>query len=500
MRYTLLFIALLPLWAVAQETTPEMNLAQSEVQAHVEYLASDALMGRRTGTPGNDSAAYYIARQLESFGVKPMPGQSGYFQAIRFDKTRPPAEASLTVGDQTLAFQDDFILLTGHAIDSTFEVVYADYGWIDEEAGIDHYAGLDVTGKLVITLPGIPDSKDPYAPLKAIRTKRKIAQEKGAAALMELYQIPFPWPMFKSNFVRERLSMADESEPRNELPYGFINAAMGATLDALKEGKIVKAAFSSSGEASTALYSNNVAGYLPGTDEALQSEYLLITAHFDHVGSGKEAGGRISEQDSIFNGARDNALGVSALLSAAKTLALQPTRRPVLFLAVTAEEIGLLGSEYFTEHPLVPLHEIAFNLNTDGAGYNDTGSVAVIGYGRTGTDEHFDKGAASVGLKVIPNPAPEGNLFDRSDNVSFSKMGIPSASLSPGFTGFTPEIMQHYHQVTDEADDLDFAYVLSYCKAFSHTARLIANAEETPKWVEGDKYEEVGEKLYSTNK
>ncbi|MEN0006978.1 MAG: M28 family peptidase, partial [Bacteroidota bacterium] len=266
----------------------------------------------------------------------------------------------------------------------------------------------------------------------------------------------------------------------------------------LKKGRIVNAAFSSSGEAVQSAYSNNVAGMIEGTDEELKKQFVLITAHYDHIGAGKEGGGLYTPQDSIFNGARDNAMGTAALLSAAQAIGQQPTKRSVLFLAVTAEEIGLLGSEYYAEHPLLPLKQMVFNLNTDGAGYDDVTAISVIGYGRTGTDAHFEAAAKMVGLKVVQNPAPEAGLFDRSDNVSFSKVGIPSATLSPGITGFSQEIMSRYHQITDEAATLDFDYVLKYCQSFAHTARLIGDAAEAPQWMEGDKYEEVGKKLYGS--
>lgn len=491
-----LLLVLMTFQLSAQVALPEFQITEQEVQSQIEYLASDALMGRRTGTPGNDTAAYFLAWQMASFGVKPVPGKTDYFQKIRFDLTKPPTKASLAIDGKELKFKDEFILLTGKALDTKAEVVYANYGWIDEDTGHNDYEGLDVKGKIVISLPGIPDSKDPYAPFKAIRKKRQMAKEQGATALLELYQISFPWPMFKSNFAKERLSLGDASEMPNDLPYGFINATMGDIVEKLKAGTTVNAQFSSGGQIVNYSYSNNVIGYVEGTDSKLKEEFVLVSAHYDHVGAGKAAGGNYSEQDSIFNGARDNAIGVAALLSTAKAIAAKPTARSVIFLAVTAEEIGLLGSEYYAENPLIPLNKTIFNLNTDGAGYDDTGAVSVIGYGRTGTDQWIEQSAKSQGLKVIQNPAPEAQLFDRSDNVSFSQRGVPSATYSPGVTAFTPQIMANYHQVSDEADDLDFSYVLKYCKAFANCARLIGNSTQSPQWVKGDKYEAVGNELY----
>jgi Zn-dependent M28 family amino/carboxypeptidase len=239
-----------------------------------------------------------------------------------------------------------------------------------------------------------------------------------------------------------------------------------------------------------------VIGFIEGTDPVLIQEYLLISAHYDHVGVGKEGGSMFTEQDSIFNGARDNGIGVVALLSAAKGLAQTPPKRSVIFLACTAEEMGLLGSKYYTEHPLIPLNKTIFNLNSDGAGYDDTAAISVIGYDRVGVVEEFNLAAQKFGLRIIADPAPEQNLFDRSDNVNFAIKGIPAPCVSPGTTDFTEEIAKYYHQAIDNPESVDFDYLLVFCKTFVHMARLIADKKEAPQWAPGDKYEEAGKKLY----
>jgi Zn-dependent M28 family amino/carboxypeptidase len=165
-------------------------------------------------------------------------------------------------------------------------------------------------------------------------------------------------------------------------------------------------------------------------------------------------------------------------------------------LAVTGEEVGLLGSQYYASQPLVPLENTIFNLNTDGAGYNDITKVSMLGFGRTGTDQELENAAAAAGLSIIADPAPEQGLFDRSDNVSFARMGVPALTLSPGFQSFDAEIQKYYHQVTDEADSIDFEYLYKYCKVFVEAARNIANMETLPFWKEGDKYEQSGKDLY----
>jgi Zn-dependent M28 family amino/carboxypeptidase len=189
-------------------------------------------------------------------------------------------------------------------------------------------------------------------------------------------------------------------------------------------------------------------------------------------------------------------MGTVALLSAARSFAAKPTKRSVIILAVTGEEIGLLGSQYYASQPLVPLENTIFNLNTDGAGYNDVTKVSMLGFGRTGTDKQLNDAAESVGLTIIADPAPEQGLFDRSDNVSFAREGVPALTLSPGFHSFDAEIQKFYHQVTDEADSIDFDYLYKYCRAFVEAARNIANMEGRPIWKAGDKYEQAGKDLY----
>jgi Zn-dependent M28 family amino/carboxypeptidase len=291
--------------------------------------------------------------------------------------------------------------------------------------------------------------------------------------------------------------MQKESEEAKNLVYAWLKEDDGTLASALKDSKANTFQLKSSGFKTKSTSSKNVIGWIEGTDPVLKNEYIIITAHFDHVGVGKQGGGAFTEQDSIFNGARDNAMGTVGLLATAKSLAEAPPRRSVLILALTGEEMGLLGSRYYVEHPLIPLNQCVFNLNSDGAGYDDKEAISIIGYDRVGSVTEFDAAAKKLGLRIIPDPAPEQNLFDRSDNVSFAAKGIPAPSVSPGTTGFTDEIMKYYHQVDDNPDSVDFDYLLKYCKTFAHIARLVADKEDTPRWTPGDKYEEVGKELYN---
>jgi hypothetical protein len=495
----LAFVCFTTAQAQNDSRAPEFDITKADMEAHLRFLASDALQGRRTGEMGNDIAAAYIASQYATYGLKQVEGAQGYYQPVPFEAITPPSMAKIVVEDETYTQGDNLLMMTGNLELTKTKAVFANYGWVDEETGANDYDKLDVEGKLVFVLPGTPEGQDPLTVFNSMSKKRKLAKEKGAVGLIELYRLQFPWQFFLSYFGKESLNLADKMETTKSSPnfvYGWIKEENKETFNAMKDSKKTKVELSSEGFSRRAVTSNNVIGLLEGTDPELKDEYLLITAHFDHVGTGKNGGSPYTPEDSIFNGARDNAMGTTALLGALQALAEAPPKRSVIFLAVTGEEIGLLGSQYYAENPLIPMEQVIFNLNTDGAGYNDPSYVSIVGFGRTGTDGLVEAASNIFGLDVFPNPAPEQNLFDRSDNVSFAKLGVPALCFSPGLTEFDEEISTYYHQAADNPDSIDFDYLQKFCQALARTARLIADDEDRPFWVEGDKYEEAGKQLY----
>jgi len=232
-----------------------------------------------------------------------------------------------------------------------------------------------------------------------------------------------------------------------------------------------------------AMDTKNVVGMVAGTDKKLKDEYVLVCGHYDHVGVGKPVNG-----DSIYNGARDDAMGTVAMLAAAKYLTANPPKRSVIFMACTGEERGLLGSEWYAGHPMVPLDKTVFVIAADGAGFNDTTRVTVLGYGRLDHVEPFDQMGKATGLKVMENPNPKMDLYAGSDNFPFARRGVPAVDLSPGLTGFDAEITKYYHQPADEAGSLNFRYVVKYVRAYAHAAELTANAGVSPTWKAGDPF------------
>lgn len=493
----LLLLSLLAIVSTANNAqkykkVPESKFSVAQANAHLQFLASDALLGRKTGEQGNNVAARYIAEQFRKFGVKPVNGDS-FFQAVPFERTSPSTLGIITVKEGTLNVGEDFVVMSGGGVGlSNNEVIHVGYGWVDEEKNYDDYKGLDIQDKVVIAQVGTPDSKTPQEVFGAMAAKRKFAADRGAAAFIEIYNLQIPWKTVVNFFGKPSLRLKDTDVKSNDMLHLWVNAEAGK---ALAKNKITELDLNVGEKQSQSIMSQNVVGMIEGTDPALKNEYVVLTAHFDHIGYGSQSG-RVTAEDSIFNGARDNAFGTTAILTAAEALSLKPTKRSILLIAYTAEEIGLLGSKYYSEHPLIPLEKCVFNLNCDGAGYDTKEQVSVIGLSRTSAKKHIVQAANTLGLTATDDPAPEQNLFDRSDNVSLAKMGVPSPNYAPGMTSFSEEIYKYYHQVTDNPENIDPAYLLKYCQSYTYAARLIANDKNNPTWVSGDKYEKAYNELY----
>lgn len=463
---------------------------KTELETHLKYLASDELGGRRTASKGGQLAAEYIARQFQLAGVKPAPGQADFFQKIPFEIVKPPLSGILAVESEAFNVGDNLLIINGKSIETATEAVFAGHGWVDEATGVDDYKDLDVRGKIVFTVTGKPDSSSPMDVFEAMPVKQRLAAGRGALALFEVYRVNIPWTFSKSYFGKEQLRIADpERAAGNSIVYGWVQEGKSGALTDKLIGKNTSARLKVTANEPEKIEALNVVGIIEGTDATLKNEYVVLSAHYDHVGIGKQGGAPYTPQDSIFNGARDNGMGTVALLAATKELAIHPPKRSVLLLACTAEEMGMLGSQWYADHPLLPLEKMVFNLNNDGAGYNTTAHVNIIGLGRTNTDAELEQAAKLTSLSLLGDPAPEQNLYERSDNISFAKKGIPAIDFAPGTTEMNEELMKYYHQATDNADSIDYDYLLRFCQAYVRAAQLIANKTTTPAWVPGDKFE-----------
>jgi Peptidase family M28 len=477
------------------EKLPEYQLSKADAESQIRFLASDEMLGRRTGSITNRVAARYLAESFRNLGLKPAEGQKDFLQPVGLDLVKSVKQGRIIGGVDTLSVGKHFVVFGGFETTSieNKEVVFVGYGWKDDAKNYDDYKDLDVTGKVVISQIGTPDSKSPNEMFSAANKKRKIAQEKGAIGLIEIFAAPVPWITVAGYFNGESIALNDSKDSPKRLPHFWVNAqtAKGFKKDLLKTISI-----NVSSRERSPMRSYNVVGVLEGSDPVLKKEYVVLSAHYDHVGVGKE-GGNAYKEDSIFNGTRDNAFGTVAVLQAAKALSISKPKRSILFIGYTGEEVGLLGSKYYAENPLVPLKDCVYNLNCDGAGYNDTTKITVIGLSRTDVKSEIEKAAQAFGLSAMDDPAPEQGLFDRSDNVSLAIKGIPSPTYSPGFVKFDEGLFKYYHQAADNPDTVSMDYLLKYCQAYSYAARLIANRPVRPKWVSGDKYEKAFNELFS---
>jgi hypothetical protein len=459
---------------------PEDHLRVTDMEAHLRFLAADEMQGRMTGTPQIDLAARYIAEQFRRSGASSAPGIDDYLQAVPFVRRTAATGTRITLGDRVIQESSEFFQRAGGPIETSAEVVYVGKG-----ATAGHYEGLDVRGRIVLADFGTEGEQAMQANLAASDAKRLLASERGAVALIERYDGPTPWVQIAARLNASRLELVTGSGATTVLPWFMADAR---TID---PNDFPNARISSPGVAMTPVTSYNVAAFVPGTDPSLGGEVIVLVAHYDHIGTRPSRAGE-APTDSIFNGARDNGFGVVALLGAAEALARQPAARPVLLLAVTAEEMGLQGSGYYLRNPLLPVNAKSFALNSDGGGYSDTTLVTVIGWGRTSADAYLAAGAARFGLSPLPDPAPEQNLFDRSDNVHFARAGIPTVTFSPGFRSFSdPDIQRHYHTTADVPWTVNFRYLTRFVQAFVHSARLLADSDEPVRWTPGDPYSSI---------
>ena len=378
-KFTLLLLCL-PLFTWAQQNTsfPELMVKESEVAFQLRFLAADEMKGRLTGTSENDIAARFIAEHLRMYGYQPAPGQSDYLQKIDFETVTRPSNVTFSINDKKYNQRREVLIMSGNVDIENAEAVFVGHGWVDKESDRDDYEGKDVTGKVVFTIPGIEEGQSRQEAFAVGPQKLAMAKDKGAVALVELFALDIPWNSFVRQFGRSGITTGANNTNAEGMAYGWIKVDTDdATFKEMREGMDKKVVLKTEGYTFEPNPSSNVVGVLEGTDPQLKDEYILLSAHFDHVGT---RGDGSNGKDYIFNGARDNAMGTVALLTAARSFAEMKPKRSVIIFACTGEERGLLGSRYYANNPLIPLNQTVFNLNTDGAGYNTTESVSVLGF------------------------------------------------------------------------------------------------------------------------
>jgi Zn-dependent M28 family amino/carboxypeptidase len=509
---------------------PELALAAirpQAIRAHMRFLSDDLLEGRRTATRGYDLAAKYVAAGFEALGLEPAGTGGGYFQPVPLvQMTKVETGCSVALlrdGGRRIELQygQDFIAGTAYEESSvTAPVVFAGFGVTAPELGYDDYAGINVQGKIVVLLSGAPPSfphnQRAYYSDPAVRGRNAVAQ--GAAGVLGVFpperEKTFPWDFMLRESHRPSLKWADEAgRPsfvrRNTVllsrkaAEGLFAGAPHSLDEVFKNAKTgrpqsfelpVQASLHLMGR-SERIESPNVAAVLPGSDPRLKDEYVVLTAHLDHVGVGEPVAG-----DSIYNGAYDNASGIAILLEMANAFARLPTapRRSVLFLAVTGEEEGLHGSDFFAHHPTVPIDRIVANVNLDMVlMLYPLKDVIAFGGEHSSLGLVVEEAARRLGLAVSPDPSPERATFIRSDHYSFVQQGVPSISLTVGLQTADPAIdaparmekwmQEAYHQPGDDMSQaIDFGAGAQFARLNFLISYLVAQSDKAPSWNPGD--------------
>jgi len=487
----LIFIAAFSITTGLAQTEKEIvesTVSKNNIEGHIYFLADDLLKGRETGTPENKIAASYLANTLRGYGVSPNPKTGTYYQEVNLQKVSPPEIVVLSINGKEYKNK---VALESTKIKFNGDAVYLGYGLEDD------YKGKDVTKKMVIIKGGSAETNDARAAFGLIERKKELAKQAGAIGVLELMKTESTmWGFIEHNFNADRVEVFNQNDKASmvsDFPYLWLQDESGTYMSEMEAKKNTKVNLTMSGNKYASITSQNVIGIIEGTDPKLKNEYIIYSAHYDHVGIGTpdETG------DTIYNGARDNAVGTTTVLSMAQNLAKYPTKRSALFILFTGEEKGLLGSEFYVNNPVLPLNQMVYCFNSDNAGYNDTSLATIIGLERTTVSQHIKNAASTFGITAVDDPAPEQGLFDRSDNVHFAKKGIPSPTFSLGFTAFNGDVTKYYHRPGDEANTLDYDYLFKFFKAYVLAGRSIANDPVTPFWTAGDTYESSGKKLYN---
>jgi Peptidase family M28/PA domain len=501
------------------------------LRAHMAFLADDLMEGRGTGTRGYQLAANYVRAQFEQIGLKPAGGKNSYFQNVRFRKIellRDKSSFSLQHNGsiRTLTIDKDYVM-PGDPVseDTTAEgqVVFAGYGVSAPEFKYDDYAGIDVHGKIVAVLSGAP-SRMPSAPgahFSDTDQKLRMAAEHGAIGVLSIWggkleeRTPF------SEYIRfskgpDMRWLDEKGAPNDAQPklrgYAKISSSTAALLfEGARESwkEALQAAENNQPQAfplaaTVSLHvvsrysqveSPNVAAILPGSDPQLKNEYVVFTAHLDHLGIGDPVKG-----DTIYNGAGDNASGTAALIEMARAFSEQhkATRRSLLFISVAGEEEGLLGSDYYAHYPTVPMSQIVADINMDEVSFlYDFKDIVPLGGEHSSLGAMADDVAKHMGLTVSPDPMPEEVYFVRSDQYSFILKGVPSLYIEEGLQTVNPNLdgkkmqldweAQRYHQPSDDMNQpFDFNATVKCTRVDLAVGYEVAQQTERPHWNTGD--------------
>jgi Zn-dependent M28 family amino/carboxypeptidase len=517
--------------AVADTTVALAAIRADAIRAHVRFLSSDLLEGRAPGTRGGRIAAEYIASEFERMGLQPVNGS--YFQPVPIlGVTARPEAVRFTFrgprGQTTAKYMDDVVAWTlaqKPVVQASGPVVFVGYGIVAPEYEWNDYAGVDAKGKVVMMLVNDPPATPQEPELFGARAmtyygrwtyKLEEAERQGAAGVILVHtteSASYPWNVVTGSWSGEQYQLPLKPEHTAPLAVASwvtheeaqrILALGGQRLDSLTAAaqrrgfRAVDTGVTTSVRLENEirrLETANVVGLAPGTTD----EVVIFSAHYDHLGVGPAVNG-----DSIYNGALDNASGVAVILATANGFATmeERPRRGVLFVALAAEESGLLGSEFYAQNPLFPLARTEADLNIDMTPLvGPTKDIEQLGGDRSTLGADLDAVLAPLGMHATGDPRPEAGSFFRSDHFPFAKVGVPALYFKSGEVvvgkpeGWGAEQSrifdeQHYHQPSDEfREDLDWSAGQQLARIAFRLGWRIANAPEMPKWLAGSEFQ-----------
>ena len=502
----------------------------AEIEQDIRVLSADEMEGRGPGGAGDAMARKYIAERMAEMGIQPGAADGSWEQVFDLVGVEADVPATWTFAksgvSEVLADWDDFIAASGVQTETSTidgaELLFVGYGIEAPEYGWDDFKGMDVTGKVLVMLNNDPEwSPDLFEGERRLfygRWTYKYEQgaKHGAAGVIIIHTTPsagYPWSVVQTSWTGEQFELpADGSATTQVEAWVTEDAAQRLfQLGGIDYAEAMESARSAEFEpiplgVTTSLTlqntvstkpTANVIGLLPGTDPELADEYVVYSAHHDHIGIGPE-----SLEDRIYNGAMDNASGVAQVLQVAEALAAHPTRRSNLFVFVGAEEQGLLGSAYYARNPSVPPGKMAANINVDGGNlWGLTRDVTYIGLGKSTLDAVVEAGAARQDRVVLADQFPDKGFFYRSDQFNFAKIGVPAIYLDSGtdFVGQEPgwgkeqinawtEV--HYHQPSDEVEDWwNYDGMVQDAQLALYAGLVIGNQDGLPAWNAGDEFE-----------
>jgi Zn-dependent M28 family amino/carboxypeptidase len=523
----------------------DLGLALNSITADgilgkIKTLASDEFEGRAPASKGEELTIKYIAGEFQKLGLKPGNPDGTYLQNVPLVGITSHTEADFRIKGKKFPLipKTDFIASSERSVPEVkvtdSPVVFVGYGVVAPEYGWDDYKDVDVKGKTILILVNDPPIPDPSDPSKLDEKmfkgramtyygrwtyKYEIATAKGAAAVLIVHETGpagYPFEVVSGSFGRENFTIQRADKNAGRVPVeGWITYAKasqlcklaGQDLSALKKAAIgkdfkpvtldAKASFTVKNDLRN-VDSHNVIAKLEGSDPKLKDEYVIYTAHWDHLGRDTSLKG-----DQIYNGAIDNASGVAGLLEIAQAYTkLDPApKRTMLFLSVTAEEKGLLGSEYYAENPLYPLNKTMADINMDGLNqWGKTKDIVIIGLGNSTLDDIAADVAKSQGRVIVPDAEPEKGYYYRSDHFEFAKQGVPALDADSGidFIGKPAGYGQKkrdeytandYHKPSDEVKpDWDLSGAVEDLQLFFQVGYRVAQSEQIPEWKPGTEF------------